>query len=109
MIVTFVMSGTFFEAKEHFEASHQNVLKEKELIIEMMTFMRNMKRQLRTETPDKTKENYPALSSDFKNRIATLKNIHDWRLNENLRIKKAKLLSWMESRVFNFYNTLNDI
>ena len=99
---------TFFEAKEHFEASHQNVLKEKELIIEMMTFMRNMKKQLRTETPDKTKENYPALSSDFKNRIATLKNIHDWRLNENLRIKKAKLLSWMESRVFNFYNTLND-
>ena len=44
----------------------------------------------------------------MKNRISTLKEISDMRLNENLRIKKAKLLSWLEHRVFNFYNFAND-
>ena len=44
----------------------------------------------------------------MKNRISTLKEISDMRLNENLRIKKAKLLSWFENRVFNFYNFAHD-
>ena len=99
---------TFFEAKEHFEQEHQNVVKEKEIIIEMMTFMRNLKKQMKTEKPQETSKKFPNLSSEMKNRISTLKEISDMRLNENLRIKKAKLLSWFENRVFNFYNFAHD-
>jgi len=99
---------TFFEAKHHFEEEHQNVVKEKELIIEMMTFMRTMKKQLISETPEETSKNFPNLSSELRNRISTLNKLSDLRLNENLRIKKAKFLKWAQPRFFNFYNLVHD-
>ena len=70
--------------------------------------MRTMKKQLISETPEETSKKFPNLSSELRNRISTLNKLSDLRLNENLRIKKAKFLKWAQPRVFNFYNLVHD-
>ena len=82
---------SFFEAKGHFEKHHQNVEEPKKVINEMMNFMTEEKKKIKSEKRDVLKTKFPDISSELKNRLAILQELNDLTLNQNLRYKKKKL------------------
>ena len=86
---------SFYEAKWHYERHHQNLDKERTILMDLASYIKQFKR-----VDDATiKENFQTYTADVRNKMSILKDINFKKLNPTLRMKYDEIKQWLEMRV----------
>ena len=82
----------FYKAKWHYERTHQNLTSEIAILKDLALYIKSMK-GFNTQDQD------DIVLADLKNKMSVLNNIHEKKLNPNLKKKYSEIKQWLEMRI----------